>query len=787
VAKQSILIDKINKSLIRLNSNQDIFNSDIEVSAKIVLKEVCDILNVTQTSLYLFNEESKTFKNITTYFSFDDTYQITKDIELKKRAKYFEQISKSRTISSYDVFADTLFKNDLDFFGDVYSIMNSAILISGSLKGVVSVSQELFNRSFTFEESNYLGSVADIFAKILESSAKNITKKELDNTSKLQDLLINNLPGLVFLSNYSDNKFKFVTNGISSLLDYTKEELINSDLTIFSFISFPYKEEYQELYDKTIKKGKPFDFTYEIVTKTGEVKWVVEKSSIFEFDSESNPITIQGYITDITDLRRLEESDSQNKNKNEFLANMSHEIRTPMNAIIGMSDLALSSSNISHLKDYVQNIKSAANSLLSIINDILDFSKMSASAIVLEEDKYNIYELINDISLMLYIRIGNKPIELIINDYGIPTYLYGDQARVRQIIVNLITNAIKYTKSGSITVNLTYEKKTDKDCIFFISIIDTGMGIKKEDQDKLFRSFQQVDTRKNRNIEGTGLGLAIIKTLSEKMGGSVSLTSKYSKGSNFTVQIKQGYEENNETFNENHFKCGIKLSNKAQAESIFNKLNDLHIDALIDPTVYSDLTHLIADKDLPEFSDYESLKIIITGKLGQSLVNIKSNITVVREPLTHIVLNKLFYPSLHSHDYSARRVLILNDVKVLIVDDNDINLIIAEETFMNYNAKVDSCNSGKQAIQLLKKNKYDLVFMDHMMPEMDGVDATKIIRQFDETTPIIALTANVFGDVKKMYYAAGMNDCLCKPLEFNEIERVLTTFLSKEQFRYEVK
>ena len=254
-----------------------------------------------------------------------------------------------------------------------------------------------------------------------------------------------------------------------------------------------------------------------------------------------------------------ERAEDATKAKTDFLANMSHEIRTPMNAIVGMVELIMREDISDIVREHVYNIKSASTNLLGIINDILDISKVESGKVELTEDEYEFASIINDITNMAIVRIDEKDIEFLVEvDPNIPYKLYGDEIRLRQIIINLVNNAIKFTKSGYVKLKITSSTKDNNKITLNVSVEDSGIGIKSKDLDKLFESFKQVDTRRNRNIEGTGLGLAISKSLIELMGGSISVFSEYGKGSTFSFTLDQkitnhkGFAQlSNDKFNKN--------------------------------------------------------------------------------------------------------------------------------------------------------------------------------------------------------------------------------------------
>ena len=403
------------------------------------------------------------------------------------------------------------------------------------------------------------------------------------------------------------------------------------------------------------------------------------------------------FLTDITATYNAMKLADENKilaenanlAKSNFLANMSHEIRTPMNAIIGMSDILLRDYPLSdEVRSQLSNIKEASDGLLGIINDILDISKIESGKYELVCDNYDFPSLIHDVSTIIQVKLSETPVELKLSlDENIPADLYGDNLRIRQILINILGNAIKFTKKGSITLSCRQTiDENNEFCTLHFDVTDTGIGIKEEDIDKIFGSFNQVDTRRNRSIQGTGLGLTISRKLARMMDGDITVDSVYGEGSVFHITIRQ------------------KITNSSP----------------IGPETKTSLE-----------------------KMNYRITKSEQAFEIIPRPGKHI----------------------------LIVDDAKVNLIVAKGLFKPYQMKIDTATSGAQAIELVKENDYDAVFMDHMMPELDGLDTTRIIRNLDcdsdkyKSLPIIALTANAISGTMEMLISEGMNDFIAKPID----------------------
>ncbi len=492
--------------------------------------------------------------------------------------------------------------------------------------------------------------------------------------------------------------------------------------------------------------------------------------------------------------------------KSDFLANMSHEIRTPMNAVIGMAEVALREDLPDAARDYINQIKTSGTALLNIINDILDFSKIESGKMDIIPDDYDPVSTIHDISGILMNRIGEKDIELIghINP-NLPIGLYGDVMRLRQVLINLANNAIKFTQNGYVEVGVDYEIIGEDEIMLKVAVTDTGIGIKEEDIEKLFVSFQQVDSKRNRNIEGTGLGLAISSRLIEQMGGTISVTSEYGKGSTFSFAVPQKVTNWNPSVSikDKDSKRIIGYWEKGPVFERFNKIIDElgvencsveNVDnpeeAIDNPEgkkVYFLTNYRLYKEELGQYVDaHPEIQFIVLCDLTISADNSKSNVMFIRKPLSTIgismALNNEFF---HVMDNTVMEFEFeAPDAKILIVDDNEVNLTVAEALLQPLNMQITTALSGKRALELLATEPFDIVFMDHMMPELDGVETTRIIRRLHpelDSLPVIALSANAVGDAKEMFLSEGMNDFVAKPIEIRTITSAIRKWLPPEK------
>ncbi len=502
------------------------------------------------------------------------------------------------------------------------------------------------------------------------------------------------------------------------------------------------------------------------------------------------------FISKIEDARNLAESASQAKS--DFLANMSHEIRTPMNAIGGMCELILRDELSPTVRENALNIRTACNNLLGIINDVLDLSKIESGKMEIMDSPYYFHSLINDIVNIQYLRAQQKDIDFIVEiDSTFPAQLIGDELRLKQAFINIIGNAIKFTNHGFVKISIKREGTVDSPVIV-ANIIDSGIGIKRENLQNLFGVYNQVDTRKNRNIQGSGLGLAITKNLCEMMGGSIEVESTYGLGSTFTLRIPQISASSApmlsiESPGEKSvliYEPSAELAS-AYAYSFENlgttytvcKTKDELIKSLDGHTYEFFFVENRNQSDVMEFIEGQCNNLVLLHR-NEDLFNSHSVITM---PLPIYCLQ--IASVLNGEDYVSKiqdasgyvAPFILPDTRILIVDDNLVNLKVASGLMQPFEAQIDTAASGKEAIAMIENTYYDLIFMDHMMPDMDGVDATHIIRDkegdYYKNLPIIALTANAVSGAKEMFLREGLDDFLAKPIEVLQLHKILKTWL----------
>jgi CheY-like chemotaxis protein len=369
---------------------------------------------------------------------------------------------------------------------------------------------------------------------------------------------------------------------------------------------------------------------------------------------------------------------------------MSHEIRTPMNAIIGLSEMARREYGSPKGIEYIAHIKIAGMNLLSIINDILDFSKIESGRLDIVASPYETASLLCDVLTVFSVKLKETSIELILDiSPELPAAMIGDAGRIRQILLNLLGNAVKYTKKGFIRFSASAEALSGDSARLMFLVEDSGTGIKQDDMPKLFKKFSRVDEKRHINIEGSGLGLVISRNLCRAMGGDITVRSEYGKGSVFVVTLEQ-------------------------AVARWEPMGDVN------------------------------------------------NVSASRAEVQRVTF-------------------IAPEAEVLIVDDLSSNLLVAEGLLAPYKMRVTTCPNGREAVELVRERPFDLILMDHMMPEMDGIEATRAVRamgaEYCRTMPVVALTANAISGMREMFLENGFNDFLAKPIEVAKLDAVLKKWI----------
>ena len=538
-----------------------------------------------------------------------------------------------------------------------------------------------------------------------------------DYKNLYKEIVTNLLEGVMVIS--MKGKITMLNPAAERMLGLNQEDIGNSFINVF--LTREGTDAFNEaildtIYEKEKVSNMPVDYMLE-----GELRNLSLTTSYIHNDGEKSVVVVMEDVTELNELRdaqtaldkiqRLnreyekakDEAVRANEAKSLFLSNMSHEIRTPINAVLGMNEMILRECSDKQLLSYAANIQSSGKTLLFLINDILDMSKIESGKMEIVSVEYAPENMVMDLWNVIYLRAQEKGLAIrFVLDETLPRRLFGDDVRIKQIVTNLLTNAVKYTPQGSIEMKAAYERQGSETIALIISVADTGMGIREEDMGKLFESFQRLDEEKNRNIEGTGLGMNITMSLLKLMGGDMKVKSEYGRGSVFTVTIPQ---------------------------------------------------KVICDEPTGSFEEIKSRR-------EQSLSR-------------------------------KQQLFEAPEASVLVVDDNSMNLTVFQALLKRTKVKVTTADSGKRCLELVKKEKYHMIFMDHMMPELDGVETLHRMKELTENecrdVPVIVLTANAIMGAREKYLEEGFDDYLSKPIQSAKLEAVIKRHIPKIAEQKDIK
>lgn len=534
--------------------------------------------------------------------------------------------------------------------------------------------------------------------------------KQNNHRDLYREIVTNLLEGVMVIS--MNGKITMLNPAAEHMLGLTQEDIGDSFINVF--LTREGTDSFNEvildtIYEKEKVRNMPVDYVL-----SGETRNLSLTTSYIHNEGEKSVVVVIEDVTELNELRDAQtaldkirklnkeyekakdEAVRANEAKSLFLSNMSHEIRTPINAVLGMNEMILRECSDEQLLSYAANIRSSGKTLLFLINDILDMSKIESGKMEIVRVEYAFANLMMDLWNVIFLRAQEKGLAIRFSlDETMPETLYGDDVRIKQIVTNLLTNAVKYTPQGGIELHAAYEKTGDEQINLILSVKDTGMGIKKEDMGKLFESFQRLDEEKNRNIEGTGLGMNITMSLLKLMDGDMKVESEYGKGSDFTVTIPQ---------------------------------------------------KIISDRPAGSFEEIKSRQEQNNRKKQQS--------------------------------FEAP------EASVLVVDDNDMNRKVFQSLLKRTKMKITTADSGKRCLSLVQKERFHIIFMDHMMPEMDGIETLHEIRKLsgcpNEDTPVIVLTANALSGAREAYLQEGFEDFLTKPIDGDLLEQTVERYLPEE-------
>ena len=499
--------------------------------------------------------------------------------------------------------------------------------------------------------------------------------------------------------------------------------------------------------------------------------------------------------------------------KDMFLVNVSHEIRTPLNAIIGTTDVLLESDVSNHIKENAFNISNSSHALLSITSDLLDFSRIDIDSFNIVEEKYDIAIMLNDVINLMSVRLLDSNVNFLVDiNPDLPKFLTGDSGKIRQILVNMLSNAIKYTKEGYVSFRVNFNYDGPNYVVLHVEVEDTGIGIREDMLEKIFEPYARSGSSDTDHaIEGNGLGLALCKKMCMAMEGNIRVESTYGEGSVFYFDIAQKLKS---PYTEGY--CGFVktgghsvvylIENDPELKRVGDILDRMDVENIQTKSPGDFITYCASGKHdfyILSSDSYERLKKDIneSGVEWSKIVVISSvNYSYSGEPIECVLTKPVSCLNLsdmlnHNSNFMVRKQLYegsftIPDATILVIDDNLVNLDVAENIFKKYEANVIKAASGKEGLICLEQEKVDMIFLDYMMPDMDGIDTLKAIRKIGDkkiaNVPVVALTANAVSGARDMFLSEGFNEYMAKPIEFEKIEKVLLEYLPGELIRFKI-
>ncbi len=666
--------------------------------------------------------------------------------------------------------------------------------------------------------------------RMLDKDVGELLKTERSQRRQMEDLytaLANSSQVGIYI--VQDGKFRFVNPQGQKYTGFSQDELLGMDS--LRLIHPEDRKMTRESAIKMLQGERSSPYEYRLITKDGKVKWFVEKVTPTQYGGER--ATLGSYM-DITERKQMEEelrkareqAETATRAKSDFLANMSHEIRTPMNGIIGMTELALNTALTTEQREYLEMVKSSADSLLGLLNDILDFSKIEAQKLELEEIDFDLVGLVEKTAANLALEAHNKNLELLYDiDPELQPGLRGDPLRLTQILVNLLGNAIKFTDKGEIVLKVEEAESVQEGKVkLHFSVKDTGIGIPEDKQSRIFETFTQLDDSTTRKYGGTGLGLSITKRLIALMGGEIWVESKVGIGSTFhftalfNIQDEYMSISTLEEINLSGMRALIVDDNKTNRLILHKMLQSWGMNPSAVGSGEECLQELkrvkrtnqkyqllLLDCNMPEMDGfqvaervknidgYQNLTIMMLSssdynrnkqrcaELGISSYLLKPvRPSALMDAITDILGKRMPLPVIVSEVKQSHVTKEgLPELKILLAEDNAVNKKLATKLLEKLGQNVVAVENGLEVLDALNKDEYDLILMDIQMPKMDGVEATRRIRQAenkDKHIPIIAITAHAMQGDRESFLEAGMDDYLSKPLHFDQLFEIIRRY-----------
>lgn len=803
-----------------------------------LMKHALDLIEqIAESPISFYNildTNEKTFKlsqySSATLGKFCSAESVLPHYPVDKAGVWADCIRERKTVVHNDYEALTYKKGLPEGHAKVERELVAPIFRDGKIMAIIGIGNK--NTPYSQQDIELAEYLGDITWDIIERKQ---TQEKLTQSEEKYRLLTESASDVIWVLNINKNKFTYISPSVKELRGFSAEEAIQQ--TLEEAVHEKYFKQIKSLLEQKIPEfiknpNNPENTIFEIQQphKNGKFIWV-ETSTKVRYNKQGE-IEVVGISRNIEERKRMEleliaakeQAEAASKAKSEFLANMSHEIRTPLNGVIGFTDLLIRTPLNETQKLYIDNINVSGQSLLGIISDILDFSKIEAGKMELNPIKFDLIKLIEETIDIIKFHATKKGIELLLNiSNKTPRFIVADPIRLKQVLINLLGNGIKFTEKGEVELSISFLESNKKEGLVKFSIRDTGIGIADSEKNRLFKAFSQADTSTTRKYGGTGLGLIISNVLVEYMGGKIDFTSTPDEGSEFFFSIKTDYfyEARKENVLNDNIKSVLVIDDNARNRMILHEMfnnwggvqfveTESGIKALEELEKKNDFSLIIVDYNMPVLNGIDTIRLI-RNKLGLKSENhpiillhsSSEDENLIRESkelgvlfrlvkpvksdellnyLNNIELKTVKYddndPKINGKNITGE--MFEKVIKILIVEDVEINMMFLESLLLEYlpNCDIFKAENGKIAIEKASELQPDIILMDIQMPEMDGIEATKEIRKNKKTKtiPIIALSAGVIKDEKDKCFEAGMNDFIGKPIQKEELLHKINFF-----------